>query len=155
MQHEPIDAVDHQILTMLTDDGRASHASIAEAVGIDESEVTERVLALEEAGIITKYAALIDPMKLGYISVAFGIRTDPNKTDAIAAKLKAHPSVYKIWILSGKHNVVVHANFRDIAGFQAFSNETLHHIDGIVEYESSIATQQVISEGARVLDGDR
>lgn len=152
MARETLDATDRDILRYLHDNGRASHEEVAEAVGISEENVTDRVEALESADVITRYTALVDPMKLGYISVAFGIRTDPNNTDAIAAELADHPNVYKIWILSGKHNVIVHANFKDIEDFQAFSHDTLHHIEGIVEYESSIATQQVISEGPRVLE---
>jgi Lrp/AsnC family leucine-responsive transcriptional regulator len=152
--NELVDEVDEQILKHLNEHGRAPHEEIADDLGVPVEEVDSRVEDLEADGVIRKYAALVDPMALGYISVAFGITTDPTKTDEIAATLKSHENVYKIWILSGKHNIIVHANFENITGFQEFSNDTLHNIDGLVEYESSIATREVLSEGSTVLNNE-
>lgn len=151
MKNGKPDELDERILERLNVDGRASYAALADEVGLSEDEVRERVEALEEEDVITQFTALTDPTKLGYISAAFGITTDPNKTDQIGRQLKDHDNVYKIWILSGRHNIIIHASFRDIEDFQAFSHDTLHNIDGIVQYESSIVTQSVISEGTTVL----
>lgn len=145
------DATDRKILKRLHEDGRASFASIAEDLDIPESAVESRVETMSEEGVITRFTALTDPTKLGYISVAFGITADPHQTDAIAQTLKDHENIYKVWILSGKHNIIVHASFADIEEFQTFNHETLHNLDGIVQYESSIVTQSVISEGSVVL----
>lgn len=155
MQNGAPDDVDETILSYLHENGRESLDAIAEKTGLSATEVEERVEAMEDEGIITKYTVLTDPTKLGYISVAFGITTDPTKSDEIAQKLKDHENVYKLWIVSGRHNIVLHASFRDITDFQSFSHDTLHGIEGIDRYESSIVTQSVISEGGVVLaEGD-
>ena len=146
-----LDDIDETILSYLHENGRESLDEIAGKMNLSDQEVRERVERMEEEGVITKYTVLTDPTKLGYISVAFGISTDPNRTDETAQKLKDHENVYKLWIVSGKHNIIVHASFRDIQDFQAFSHDTLHEIDGITEYESSIVTQSVTSEGGVVL----
>lgn len=151
MENGTPDDLDETILSYLHENGRESYDSIAEKTGLPENEVAERVEAMEEEGVITKFTVLTDPTELGYISVAFGLTTDPNKTDEIAQQLKDHENVYKIWILSGRHNIIIHASFRDIEDFQAFSHDTLHGIDGIVRYESSIVTQSTLSEGSVVL----
>lgn len=151
MENGTPDDLDETILNYLHENGRESYDVIAEKVGLPEHEVEERVKAMEEEGIITKFTVLTDPTKLGYISVAFGITTDPGKTDEIAQQLKDHENAYKVWILSGRHNIIIHASFRDIKDFQAFSHDTLHGIDGIVRYESSIVTQSTLSEGSVVL----
>src|SRR5690349_2500057 len=59
------DATDWRILDVLQRDGRASYAELARAVSMSPSAVTERVRRLEEAGVITGYAAVVDHERLG------------------------------------------------------------------------------------------
>ena len=143
---------DEAILKLLHEDARRSHASIADELDVSVDTVSERIAEMEEDGTITQYTVLTDPTKLGYISVAFGISTDPTATDSIAEELAEYSNVYKVWVLSGRHSVVLHASFRDIAEFQAFTNDTLNSIEGIVQYESSIVTRSVLAEGSVILN---
>ena len=53
-----MDAVDHTILTVLMEDGRATWADLAEAAGLSAPAVAERVRRLEDRGAISGYAAL-------------------------------------------------------------------------------------------------
>ena len=151
MNETPDPGLDEAILTLLHEDARRSHESIAEELDYPVETISDRIAALEADGTITQYTVLTDPTKLGYISVAFGISTDPTATDEIAETLAGYENVYKVWILSGRHSVVLHARFRDIADFQAFTNDTLNSIEGIVQYESSIVTRSVLAEGSVIL----
>lgn len=146
-----VDEVDKEILAVLSDDARTSNGDIASRVGITEEEVERRVQDLVEDQVITKFTAMIDPAKLGYVSVAFGFSVEPGKADEIASTLSQYDNIYKLWILSGRHNVIAHANFEGITEFQEFTSETLHDIDGITNYETSIATKSIINEGNTIL----
>ena len=64
MTHE-LDDVDWRLVEALQSDGRASYADLGRLVGLSASAVTERVRRLEESGVITGYAAEVDPEKLG------------------------------------------------------------------------------------------
>lgn len=145
------DAVDGQILEILNEDARTSNEAIAERIDSTPEEVDRRIERLREDGIIKKFTAMLDTVKLGYISVAFGFSVEPGKTDEIAEALSQYENIYKLWILSGRHNVIAHANFEDITGFQEFTSNNLHDIDGIINYESSIATKEVLNEGGVAL----
>lgn len=151
MKTVEIDDVDEQILAILNENARTPDEEIAEAVGVDEDEVSERIARLRDDGVITKFTTMLDPSKLGYIAVAFGFSVEPGKADEIADLLIQYDNIYKLWILSGRHNIIAHANFKDITEFQSFSSETLHDIDGIANYETSIATKSVLNEGDVVL----
>lgn len=59
------DATDWRILDVLQRDGRATFAELAREVAMSPSAVTERVRRLEEAGIISGYAAVVEPERLG------------------------------------------------------------------------------------------
>jgi DNA-binding Lrp family transcriptional regulator len=151
METVDLDATDEQLLSILNDDARRSDERIADTLGIPPEEVGERIERLQERGVITKFTSMIDTSKLGYISVAFGFSVEPGRADEIADSLSEHDNIYKLWILSGRHNVIAHANFEDITEFQEFSSEVLHEINGIASYETSIATSSVINEGGVVL----
>jgi Lrp/AsnC family leucine-responsive transcriptional regulator len=68
---DSLDATDWRILEALQADGRASYADLARTVSMSPSAVTERVRRLEEAGVITGYAAVVDPDRLGLTIMAF------------------------------------------------------------------------------------
>jgi DNA-binding Lrp family transcriptional regulator len=146
-----MDEVDERILALLNEDARRPSEEIAAEVGVPAGEVDDRIHRLQEEGVITKFTAMIDPSKLGYVSVAFGFSVEPGEADRIAQQLSELENIYKLWILSGRHNMVAHANFTDITEFQEFSHETLHKMDGINNYETSIATKSILNEGSVVL----
>ncbi|MEU9113591.1 Lrp/AsnC family transcriptional regulator [Streptomyces sp. NPDC048483] len=72
------DATDWRILDVLQRNGRAGYAELARAVNMSASAVTERVRRLEEAGVISGYAAVIEPERLGLSVLAFVRLRYPN-----------------------------------------------------------------------------
>src|SRR6056297_654407 len=60
-----LDDKDRQILQVLARDGRISNLDLAAAVALSPSACLRRVQALEAAGVITGYRAVLDPPKLG------------------------------------------------------------------------------------------
>lgn len=151
METYEMDAVDERLLEVLNEDARRPSEEIAEDLDLAVEEVDDRIQRLQEEGVITSFVAMFDPSKLGYVSVAFGFSVEPTEADRIAQKLSEHENIYKLWILSGRHNVIAHANFTDITEFQEFSHEVLHSMDGINNYESSIVTKSILNEGSVVL----
>ncbi len=61
-----LDNLDRKILEILQEDGRASHVNIAKAVGVGHTRVRDRIIRMEDAGIIKGYQAIIDPTCLGH-----------------------------------------------------------------------------------------
>jgi DNA-binding Lrp family transcriptional regulator len=155
MQLVELDDTDELILSILNEDARTPTEEIAAEVGLSTAEVERSIERLQDEGVITKFTTMIDTAKLGYISVAFGFSVEPGKTDEIAKALSKYDNIYKLWILSGRHNLIAHANFKNITEFQDFTSNNLHDIDGITNYESSIVTKSVLNEGGVVLNGER
>ncbi|MEM6745583.1 MAG: winged helix-turn-helix transcriptional regulator, partial [Pseudomonadota bacterium] len=60
-----IDDIDRRILRELSRDGRISNAALSERAGLSASACLRRVQALEAAGIIRGYRAILDAEKLG------------------------------------------------------------------------------------------
>src|SRR4030088_1415428 len=68
---ESMDDTDWRLLEALQRDGRASYADLARTIAMSPSAVTERVRRLEEAGVITGYAAVVNPDRLGLNIMGF------------------------------------------------------------------------------------
>ena len=68
-----LDAIDRKILKELQDDGRITNVELASRVGISAPPCLRRVRALEEAGYIKGYRALLDEKKLGYEVTVFAM----------------------------------------------------------------------------------
>src|SRR4026208_1387900 len=68
-----LDAIDRKILKELQDDGRMTNVDLARRVGISAPPCLRRVRALEEAGYIKGYRALLDEKALGYELTVFAM----------------------------------------------------------------------------------
>lgn len=81
-----LDRFDLAILEALQADGRLTNAELSSRVGLSAAPCWRRVRALEEAGFITGYRAVLDRNKIGLGVLAF-VRLDAerNTGDALAA----------------------------------------------------------------------
>ena len=85
MRNTNLDPVDLSILRILQKNGRATINEISNAVRLSPSPVARRVRLLEEASVITGYAALIDEVALGYgFSVFDSVKLDKQVDEALA-----------------------------------------------------------------------
>tara|TARA_B110000495_G_scaffold35457_1_gene28267 strand:+ start:23951 stop:24406 length:456 start_codon:yes stop_codon:yes gene_type:complete len=60
-----LDPIDRKILAELQKSGRESASHIAENVNVSVPTVTERIRKLQEAGVIKRFQAVIDPKSVG------------------------------------------------------------------------------------------
>lgn len=84
-----LDVIDRKILAAVQANGRATHGDIATIVPLSASQIQRRIKRLEDGGVITGYAALIDHRKLGYRVVAFTSVSLRNQKDDDAEKFHA------------------------------------------------------------------
>src|ERR1041385_7884484 len=68
-----LDAIDRKILKELQADGRMTNVELARRVGISAPPCLRRVRALEKAGFIKGFRALLDEKKLGYEVAVFAM----------------------------------------------------------------------------------
>jgi Lrp/AsnC family transcriptional regulator for asnA, asnC and gidA len=101
-----LDDVSRAIIEQLQEDGRRPYARIAEAVGLSEAAVRQRVQRLLDAGIM-QIVGVTDPMQVGFSRQAMvGIRTrgDTRKT---ADSLAAFDEVDYVVVTAGSFDLLV------------------------------------------------
>ncbi len=119
-----LDAIDRKILKELQDDGRMTNVELARRVGISAPPCLRRVRALEEAGFIKGYRALLDEKLLGYEIVVFAFvhLSSQAESDLVAFEdfVRQQPLVRECWMLSGEIDFVLKCVAPDLKTFQAF-----------------------------------
>jgi DNA-binding Lrp family transcriptional regulator len=122
-----LDAIDRKILKELQDDGRITNVDLAQRVGISAPPCLRRMRALEEAGYIKGYRALLDEKLLGYDVTLFAMVHLASQADAdlqaFEGFVRAKPVVRECWMLSGEIDFILKCVAPDLRTFQAFVAE--------------------------------
>ncbi|MER0240026.1 Lrp/AsnC family transcriptional regulator [Fulvimarina sp. MAC8] len=142
-----IDTFDLQILRALLGDGRMSIQALSDRVGLSPTPVARRVRRLEEDGIITGYAALIDEEALGFeVSVFVSVKLDRQIDHALSTfetAIKRMPEVSDCWLMTGNRDYLLRVVTRSMREFEEFLVGRLTRIEGVAGIESSIPLRRV------------
>jgi len=119
-----LDAIDWKILGELQDDGRMTNVELARRVGISAPPCLRRVRALEEAGFIRGYRALLDEKSLGFEVMMFAMVHLSSQADSDLTEfetfVRGEPLVRECWMLSGEIDFILKCVAPDLKTFQAF-----------------------------------
>jgi DNA-binding Lrp family transcriptional regulator len=119
-----LDDIDWKILRELQGDGRMTNVELARRVGISAPPCLRRVRALEEAGFIKGYRALLDGKELGFEVTAFAMvhLSSQAEADLTAFEefVRAQPIVRECWMLSGEIDFVLKCVAPTLSAFQGF-----------------------------------
>ncbi|WP_088283022.1 MULTISPECIES: Lrp/AsnC family transcriptional regulator [unclassified Kineosporia] len=104
-----MEETDLQILHLLARDGRMSFTDLGKATGLSTSAVHQRVRRLEQRGVITGYAAVIDAELLGLPLTAFVSVTplDPAAPDDVPEHLAPLPEIEACHSVAGEENYIL------------------------------------------------
>jgi Lrp/AsnC family leucine-responsive transcriptional regulator len=148
---EALDKLDLQILRQLQANGRATYDEVAEAVGLSPSAVLRRVRRLEDASVIARYAAIVEPERVGlgltaYINVRLEKHTEHHKRtpmDAFRAAVQAWPEVVECAALTGEMDFLLRVVVADMAHYSRFIMDTLLKHPSVQDCKTSFVLDRV------------
>jgi DNA-binding Lrp family transcriptional regulator len=137
-----LDATDWRILRELQADGRITNVELARRVGISAPPCLRRMRALEEAGIVRGFAALLDDKALGFDVTAFamvGLHSQA-EADLIAFEERARSSavVRDCYMLSGETDFLLRCVAPDLSTFQDFIIHELTAAPNVASVKTSL-----------------
>ena len=119
-----MDRVDRQILRLIAVDASLSLAEIADQVGLTPTPCWKRIRRMEQAGIILRRVAVIDPDKVGLgVSVFVCVETADHSAEWLARFAEVIAGMAEIvdaWRMSGDVDYVLHVVVADIAAYDGF-----------------------------------
>ncbi len=139
------DAVDKRLLELLREDGRASHASLAKAVGLSAPAVRERVRKLEQAGVVRGYRAVLDPESVGLPITAFVmIAPQPRKpARQLVERLKALPELEALYAVAGVYSYMAKVRAQSTAELDALLDR-IFMLEGVERTETTMVLRTAI-----------
>lgn len=149
---EILDRFDLAILQELQSDGRLTNAELAQRVGLSAAPCWRRVRALEEAGYIKGYRAVLDRDKLGLGVLAF-VRLDADRnsgdlTRQMEQTIRAIPEVVSCHYISGSGTFELQVVSRDLHHFSTFAREVLLNLPNVKDLHTSFSLGEVKADGA-------
>ncbi|WP_184715406.1 Lrp/AsnC family transcriptional regulator [Caulobacter sp.] len=143
-----LDGFDRKLLHLLQRRGRASYVEMAEAVNLSESACLRRVRALEEAGVVSRYAAVIDERAVGLpLSVFVTVTLSSQAESTLSAFEKAIANVREVaecYLMTGGSDYLLRLVVRDVDDLERVHAQELTRIPGVVRVSSSIAMRTVV-----------
>jgi Lrp/AsnC family transcriptional regulator, leucine-responsive regulatory protein len=142
-----LDAVDRNILAALQEDASLTNVALAGKVGLSPSPCLARVRQLEEAGVILKRVALVDPLKIGasisvFIQVTLEKQTEP-VLERFESAMNRFPEVMECYLMTGEADYLLRVVVPDIVALQDFIVGRLSKTAGVANIRSSFALKQV------------
>jgi Lrp/AsnC family transcriptional regulator len=141
-----MDQTDREILACLQDDATMPVAEIARRVGLSSTPCWRRIQKLEEAKVIRRRVALLDPKKLNVgVTVFVFIRTNRHTQDWLeqfAAAVDQMPEVVEFHRMSGEIDYLLKVVVPDIAAYDEFYRKLISRIE-LYDVNSSFAMEQI------------
>jgi Lrp/AsnC family transcriptional regulator, leucine-responsive regulatory protein len=143
MKDGQLDETDRKILRVLAQDGRVSNQKLAETVHLSPTPCWNRVKALEEAGFISGYAAILDQHALGLPDVVIIEVTLDRHDDDIFRRfgeaLAELPEVMEAYLITGEYDYLVKVAVSGTEGYERFLRQKLYKLPGIRHSRSTFA----------------
>jgi Lrp/AsnC family transcriptional regulator, leucine-responsive regulatory protein len=134
-----IDETDVKIIEILKKDGRCSYSEIAEKVHLSRVAVRERIMAMQENGVIVGFTVQISSKAINKeISVFFDIEVEPNELSNIAKQLALLDDVAIVSQHTGTTGLHVHAFLDTIENLAHFMDKNFYSIYGVKSVQSHI-----------------
>jgi DNA-binding Lrp family transcriptional regulator len=145
-----LDKYDRAILEAMQHDGRISNVQLAARVNLSESACLRRVRALEEAGIIDRYVALVNQAQAGLagnVLVHIGLhREEQSELAAFEAAVRDIPEVMECYLMTGEFDYLLRVVVADMADFERLHKESLTRLPGVARVNSSVAIRTVLKK---------
>ncbi len=138
---------DVALLEALQQDSSRSIADLAERVGMSASACHRRIKALEEAGVITGYAAQVDPRRLGLQLAAFVEITLTSQSreamDRFEAAVQDFDDILECHLMSGAADYLLRVSAADLDQYDRIHRDCLARLPGVSSMRSSFAIRRI------------
>ncbi len=143
---------DRKVLRALQADCRISNQDLAERAGMSASACWRRVRALEEAGLLRRYVALVDAEKAGMrfhamVHVTL-TRHDHSHVETFIAEVRRRPEVLDCFATTGEADYHLRVVCTDLAAYNSFLEGFLFRLPGIANVRTNLVLKSIKQETA-------
>jgi Lrp/AsnC family leucine-responsive transcriptional regulator len=142
-----LDEVDRRLLRVLQGDGRITNADLAKRCHLSPAACHERIKRLRDRGVITGYAALLDPALVDralliFVEVVLDRTTGEAFADFALAVARA-PEILECHMVAGGFDYLIKARVRDMDAYRSFLGDILVKMPGVRETRTYAVLEEV------------
>lgn len=147
MSEQKLDRTDRRIVDALQHDGRLANNELAAKVSLSPSPCLRRVRSLEESGVIKRYVALVDPLKVGLQMLAYvNVKLEKKgqmAADEFASAVNSWTEVVECYSMTGDMDYLLRVQVKDLDHFSRFLMTKLLKQPYVLDIKSSFALDRV------------
>lgn len=133
-----MDDVDRQLIALLRDDGRASVASLAQALRVARGTVQNRLAKLQADGTIVGFTVRLRPQAEAHrIRGLMTVEVEGRRQDAVVKALRGDPAVTGLHTTNGRWDLVVEIRADTLQEFDRVLVR-IGQLDGITRSETNL-----------------
>ena len=135
-----MDETDSKVVAHLMANGRATWAELAGILGLSAPAAADRVRRLEERGVITGYAAIVDADAIGCGLTAFIAVTleRPMHRAPFLARVQALPEVQECHHVAGEDDFLLKVRCGSTGELERIVSEEIKGLDGIAHTRTTV-----------------
>ena len=140
----PLDDIDRRIIAELTRDGRMSVTQVAENVHISRAHAYTRIARLTGDGVLTKFTALVDPIKAGLRSSAYvTLKVSQHSWRELREQLRTIPEVHHVALVGGDFDVILLVRAIDNIDLRRVIFDQLQSMPGVLDTQTFLVFEDV------------
>lgn len=140
---------DIRILGLLQRDASLSLAALSERLGIAQSTIWRRVNEMEQAGVIRRRVAVLDPRKVGAgLCILAHVTLEDhseNAVEAFAKLVEAHKEIQECHKISGVADYLLKVRAASVDAYETFQTRHLLRNAYVRSVQSSFVLKEVKS----------
>ena len=119
-----MDEIDRKLLALLQQDSTVAMSDLADEVGLSATPVWKRVQKMEQAGVIARRVALLNPEQIGIALIVFvaieAREHTPEWLAAFAGAIRDMPEIMDAYRMAGEVDYMLRVAVADMAEFDTF-----------------------------------
>ena len=142
-----LDRKDRALLKALQRDSRLTMQQLAELTGMSSSACWRRVKGLEEAGVIERYAVLVNPQKAGFMLSSMTLvslaRHEERNVEQFIREVGRHPEVLECFATSGEADFHLRVVVEDMEAYNRVLDDFIFKLPGVSQVRSNIVLKEI------------
>ena len=146
---QELDAKDRAILALVQRDAKLQQAEIARRVGLSAAAVNERLRKLDVAGVIRRYAAVVDPHAVGADVTAFVevFIEQPRFERNFIERVLALDEVQECHHITGEFSLLLKVRVRDMGELRDLLLHQFNSMEGVRQTRTIMVLSTIKEEG--------
>lgn len=142
-----LDSFDLQLLALVQEDARLSQADLGARVSLSVAAVNRRLKRMAEDGVITRYAAIVNPPAVGYpLTIIAGVETESERIDLLDEMKRTFagcPEIQQCYYVTGDWDFILIFTVTNMEHYTALTRQLFFKNNNVKRFKTFVTMSSV------------